>query len=59
MITYCQKHNLKLVVITHYPPSYSVSPHNTDYYSSLYFNNLDHLLTSSKIHTWIFWSHSL
>ena len=55
MISYCQDNNLKLVVITHYCPTYKVlnGCNKRDKYTSLYASDLDHLLCSSKVHTWI------
>jgi Icc-related predicted phosphoesterase len=55
MIDYCNEKNLKLVVITHYCPTYKVLDgcNKRDKYVSLYTSNLDDLLDSSKIHTWI------
>lgn len=56
MIEYCQKKDKKLVVVTHHCPTYSVitSKKKLKYkYISLYASNLDHLLTSNKVHTWI------
>lgn len=54
MISYCKKNKLKLVVVSHYSPSYSVSKKKKrDKYTSLYCSNLDGLLNSRSIHTWI------
>ena len=58
MIDYCQNNNLKLVVVTHHCPTYEVlkynnSRKNNDKFISLYVTDLDYLLQSSKIHTWI------
>ena len=55
MIEYCGKNNLKLVVATHYCPTYDVinDEKMRDKYVSLYVSNLDYLLTKEKIHTWI------
>jgi len=55
MIDYCNKNNLKLVVATHYCPTYDVINEEKmrDRFVSLYVSNLDHLLTKEKIHTWI------
>lgn len=41
----------KKVVITHYPP---FQDEKRDYLSSLYHNNLEYLLTSKEVDTWIF-----
>lgn len=56
MIEYCQKKQKKLIVVTHHCPTYSVITSKKklkDKYISLYASNLDHLLTSNKVHTWI------
>lgn len=61
MIKYCQTKNYKLLVVTHYCPSYSLigrgfDPQNRgiDRYSCLYASHLDHLLSKEKVHTWVF-----
>lgn len=61
MIKYCQIKNYKLLVVTHYCPSYNllgrgINPQNRglDRYSCLYASNLDHLLSKEKVHTWVF-----
>ena len=55
MIDYCAKNNLKLVVITHYCPTYKVleNSNRRDKYSSLYMTDLDYLLKSNMVNTWI------
>ena len=53
MIKYCQINNLKLVVVTHHCPTYTVQRQPSEL-SDLYYNNLDHLLTKEQVHTWIF-----
>jgi predicted phosphohydrolase len=56
MIGYCQKKVIKLMVVSHHCPSYSVitTPKKLkDKYISLYASHLDHLLTSEKVHTWV------
>ena len=55
MIEYCKNKKLKLIVITHYPPSYKIlkDSKKIDKFVSLYVNKLDHLLENKKIHTWI------
>ena len=56
-ISYAKKNGLKTLVATHYPPSYSVAEGDElrgRKYRSLYYNNLDFLLTKEKVHTWIF-----
>ena len=53
MINYCQKKNLKLLVVTHHCPTFAATPKRMDRYKSLYCSNLDYLLDSKKVHTWI------
>ena len=55
MIEYSQNNNLKLLVVTHYCPTYKVldGTNKRDKFTSLYVNNLDHLLDSDKVHTWV------
>lgn len=55
MIEYCKTNNLKLVVATHYCPTYKVldGSNKSDKYVSLYTSNLDNLLFSTNVHTWI------
>lgn len=60
MIDYCTEKKLKLVVVTHHCPTFSVlnkqgnQRKKKDKYISLYASNLDRLLTKEKVHTWIF-----
>ena len=56
MIDYCQEKNIKLLVVSHHPPTNEV----LKYYSnkknpfvSLYSTNLDYLLTKNKVNMWI------
>ena len=53
MIEHCNKNNLKLVVITHYCPSYKALGQSYKRFPSLYVSNLDYLLSVNKVHTWI------
>ena len=55
MIKYTQNNNLKLLVVTHYCPTYKVleNTKKKDKYVSLYVSNLDNLLSSEKVNTWI------
>ncbi len=55
MIQFCNEKQLKLVVITHYVPTYSVLTESKlrDRFVSLYCSNLDHLLDINKVHTWV------
>lgn len=56
-IDYAKKNGLTTLVATHYPPSYSVSGDEElrgGKYRSLYYNNLDFLLSKEKVHTWVF-----
>lgn len=56
MMTYCTDKGYKLVVITHYPPSFKtlIGTRRRKKYLSLYASQLDHLLIKSKVHTWIY-----
>jgi Icc-related predicted phosphoesterase len=55
MINYCDKNKLKLIVITHYCPTYKVMENcnKKDKYMSLYTSNLDEMLDKQKVNTWI------
>ena len=55
MISYCNENKLKLVVVTHYLPTYDVIPEykKEKKYISLYASHLDHLLTKDKVHIWM------
>jgi len=55
MINYSKSNNLKLLVVTHYCPTYKVLDNfkKKDKLSSLYVTELDELLTSDQVHTWI------
>jgi predicted phosphohydrolase len=56
MIKYCQKKNKKLLVVTHHCPTYSVittTKKKNDKYVSLYASNLDYLLNSNMVNTWV------
>ena len=54
-IMYCHHRNMKLIVITHHPPTYQVLTKNRMYdpYIALYANKLDHLLRKEYVNTWI------
>jgi predicted phosphohydrolase len=56
MIGYSKRVNKKLLVVTHHPPtSIRDGPgNNNDRFVSLYENDLDYLLDSDNIHTWVF-----
>lgn len=51
-----KRKGLKLLVVTHHAPTYKVISDckMIDKYASLYATNLDHLLTSDRVHTWVF-----
>lgn len=55
MIDYCGENKLKLLVVTHHAPSYSVlHPYKVkDRFVSLYASDLDRLIGSDKVHTWV------
>jgi len=54
IIDHCSVNNLKLVVISHYCPTYEIIDVNKmkDRYISLYVSSLDNLLDKQKVHTW-------
>lgn len=55
MINYCSDQSLKLLVITHYGPTYMIlkGTKKRDKFFSLYASHLDHLLMSYNVHTWV------
>jgi predicted phosphohydrolase len=56
MIRYCQRKELKIFVITHHCPTYSVITTKKkikDKYISMYASDLDYLLNKEKVHTWV------
>lgn len=56
MIKYCKENKLKLMVVTHHCPTYSVITSKKkmrDKYISLYASHLDYLLTKENVHTWV------
>jgi predicted phosphohydrolase len=59
MIKYCKNKNLKLIVATHYCPTYDVLNFpdclrsKKDKYISLYVSNLDYILNKNLVNTWI------
>ncbi len=56
MIDYCQKENLKLVVVTHHCPTFKVLENilqKKDRFKSLYVTDLERLLSKDKVDTWI------
>lgn len=55
MVRYCSAKNLKLMVVTHHTPSYSLlrGKKAKDMFKSLYASNLDYLLDSKRVHTWV------
>lgn len=55
MIKFCEKNKLRLVVVTHHGPTYRIldGTKKRKKFVSLYVNQLNHFLTSSKVHTWI------
>jgi len=54
MIDYCNTNKLKLIVVTHYCPTYKIVDQNRkkDKYISLYVTELDNLLYKQKVNTW-------
>jgi predicted phosphohydrolase len=53
MIDYCQKNNLRLVMVTHYCPSPNLTRFS-DKYTSLYATDLEYLFSDKKVHTWVY-----
>lgn len=53
MVELCKARKLKLLVVTHHCPSYLVGRKTRDKYQSLYVSNLDYLLDSSRVNTWV------
>ena len=55
IIQYCKNHNLQLVMVTHHCPTYLTlsGAKKRKKFDSLYASNLDHLLSSDQVHTWI------
>jgi len=54
-VKYAQEKGLKLLVVTHYPPSHSVGGNRvSDNFRGLYYNNLDFLFGGKNINTWIY-----
>ena len=55
MISYCKHNKYKLVIVTHYPPTYKVleNTNKKKKLFSLYANHLDHLLSCNKVYMWI------
>jgi len=51
----CEDEKMKLVIVSHYAPTFKILEgiKKKKKYTTLYANNLDHLLDSSKIDTWI------
>ena len=56
MIKYCKRKSLKLIMLTHYPPSQLLMNKYKpmDIHNSLYYNNLDYLLNDQNINIWIY-----
>jgi len=56
IINKCKRKNIKLIMATHYPPSYQLYDDNFfhDNYKSLYYSNLEYLINKKNIHTWIY-----
>jgi Icc-related predicted phosphoesterase len=55
MIKYCKSKKLKLVVVTHHPPSYKalIGAKKKKRFEFLYASNLDHLLDGNDMRLWI------
>ena len=55
IINYCKKKEIKLIVVTHHPPTFKAleGVKKRNRYISLYANNLDYMLIKEDIDTWI------
>jgi Icc-related predicted phosphoesterase len=55
MTTYCRENGLRMVCVTHHPPSYKVIEKSgkRERFISLYASDLDHLMVKSDIDTWV------
>jgi Icc-related predicted phosphoesterase len=55
MIEYCKSKKLRVMCVTHHPPTYEVMKgvKKRERYISLYASHLDHLLKSENIQTWV------
>ena len=55
MMKYCNHNNLKLLVVTHHPPTEKVleDTKKRQKFLSLYATDLDHLLDKENVHTWV------
>jgi predicted phosphodiesterase len=55
MIKYCESKNYKHLVVTHHSPTFKVfNTKKRTKFDTLYYSNLDYLLHSKKVHTWVF-----
>ena len=56
MIKYCNKNNLKIVIVSHYPPLDYLTdkPDSQNKWGYMYKNNLDYLISNNNINTWIY-----
>jgi len=54
-MNYCNKNKLKMLMVTHHPPTYKVikGKKASDKYISLYASDLDELLRGDYINTWV------
>lgn len=55
MVKYCEEKKYKLIMVTHYPPTYKVlsNTKKSQKFISLYVNNMDNILDEKKVNTWI------
>ena len=55
IVDYAKKNKYKLIIVTHYPPSYKALEHakKRQKFISLYASHLDHFLRKDNIDTWI------
>lgn len=54
MISHCKTKNLKVIVVTHYPPTHMLKNKSRGKYDYLYTNSLDYLLKKDLVHTWVY-----
>lgn len=53
-IEYCKENNLKLICVTHHPPTEkTITKPRREKFKSLYYSDLDDLLQKDKVNTWI------
>jgi predicted phosphohydrolase len=55
MIKYCQNEGLRLLIVTHHPPTRKVLDNNSKLskFDFLYVNDLDYLIDKNNVDTWV------